>query len=135
MMNKSKNYPIVKSESEWHNELSDEEFRVLRKKGTELPFTGKYNNHFDKGIYRCRACDTPLYDSESKFESGCGWPSYDKALPGALEFIKDNSHGMIRTEIVCAKCGGHQGHVFNDGPSTTGERYCVNSVSIRFDSE
>lgn len=134
-MNKSKNYPIVKSESEWHNELSDEEFRVLRKKGTELPFTGKYNNHFDKGIYRCRACDTPLYDSESKFESGCGWPSYDKALPGALEFIKDNSHGMIRTEIVCAKCGGHQGHVFNDGPSITGERYCVNSVSIRFDSE
>jgi len=134
-MNKSKNYPIVKSEYEWHNELSNEEFRVLRKKGTELPFTGKYNNHFDKGIYRCRACDTPLYDSESKFESGCGWPSYDKALPGALEFIKDNSHGMIRTEIVCAKCGGHQGHVFNDGPSTTGERYCVNSVSIRFDSE
>jgi len=135
MMNKSKNYPIVKSESEWHNELSDEEFRVLRKKGTELPFTGQYNNHFDKGIYRCRACDTPLYDSESKFESGCGWPSYNKALSGALEFIKDNSHGMIRTEIVCAKCGGHQGHVFNDGPSTTGERYCVNSVSIRFDSE
>ena len=134
-MNKSKNYPIVKSESEWHNELSDEEFRVLRKKGTELPFTGQYNNHFDKGIYRCRACETPLYDSESKFESGCGWPSYDKAFPGALEFIKDNSHGMIRTEIVCAKCGGHQGHVFNDGPSTTGERYCVNSVSIRFDSE
>ena len=134
-MNKSKNYPIVKSEYEWHNELSNEEFRVLRKKGTELPFTGKYNNHFDKGIYRCRACDTPLYDSESKFESGCGWPSYDKALPGALEFIKDKSHGMIRTEIVCAKCGGHQGHVFNDGPSTTGERYCVNSVSIRFDSE
>ena len=134
-MNKSKNYPIVKSEYEWHNELSNEEFRVLRKKGTELPFTGKYNNHFDKGIYRCRACDTPLYDSESKFESGCGWPSYDKALPGALEFIKDNSHGMMRTEIVCAKCGGHQGHVFNDGPSSTGERYCVNSVSIRFDSE
>ena len=134
-MNKSKNYPIVKSEYEWHNELSDEEFRVLRKKGTELPFTGKYNNHFDKGIYRCRACDTPLYDSESKFESACGWPSYDKAHPGALEFIKDNSHGMIRTEIVCAKCGGHQGHVFNDGPSSTGERYCVNSVSIRFDSE
>ena len=134
-MNKSKNYPIVKSEYEWHNELSNEEFRVLRKKGTELPFTGKYNNHFDKGIYRCRACDTPLYDSESKFESGCGWPSYDKALPGALEFIKDNSHGMIRTEIVCAKCGGHQGHVFNDGASTTGKRYCVNSVSIRFDSE
>jgi peptide-methionine (R)-S-oxide reductase len=134
-MSKPENYPIVKSESEWHNELSDEEFIVLRKKGTELPFTGKYNNHFDKGVYRCRACDTPLYDSESKFESGCGWPSYDKALPGALEFIKDNSHGMIRTEIVCAKCGGHQGHVFNDGPSTTGERYCVNSVSIRFDSE
>ena len=135
MMNKSKNYPIVKSESEWHNELSDEEFRVLRKKSTELPFTGQYNNHFDKGIYRCRACDTPLFDSESKFESGCGWPSYNKALSGALEFIKDNSHGMIRTEIVCAKCGGHQGHVFNDGPSSTGERYCVNSVSIRFDSE
>ena len=134
-MNNSKNYPIIKSESEWRDKLGDEEYRVLRQKGTEQPFTGEYNDHFEKGIYNCRGCDTPLYLSENKFDSSCGWPSYDKSLPGALKYIKDTSHGMIRTEIVCAKCGGHQGHVFNDGPSSTGERYCVNSVSIRFDSE
>ncbi len=134
-MSNYKNYPIIKSESEWHNELDSEEFRILRKKGTEHPFTGKYNDHFEKGIYNCKGCDAPLYSSESKFESSCGWPSYEKALPGALEHIKDTSHGMIRTEIVCANCGGHQGHVFNDGPSTTGERYCVNSASIRFSRE
>lgn len=130
-----KKYPIIKSDSEWHNELDAEEFRILRKKGTEHPFSGKYNNHFEEGVYNCKGCDSPLYSSENKFESSCGWPSYDKSLPKALDFIKDTTHGMIRTEIVCANCGGHQGHVFNDGPSDTGERYCVNSASIRFSGE
>ena len=134
-MSNPKNFPIIKSETEWRNKLNDEEFRVLRQKGTEYPFTGKYNDHFEKGIYKCKGCDTPLYSSEHKFDSSCGWPSYDQALPGTLLFIKDRSHGMIRTEIVCAKCGGHQGHVFNDGPTKTGERYCVNSASILFDGE
>ena len=134
-MSNPKNFPIIKSETEWRNKLNDEEFRVLRQKGTEYPFTGKYNDHFEKGIYKCKGCDTPLYSSEHKFDSSCGWPSYDQALPGTLLFIKDRSHGMILTEIVCAKCGGHQGHVFNDGPTKTGERYCVNSASILFDGE
>ncbi len=134
-MSSSKNFPIKKSETEWRNKLNDEEFRILRQKGTEYPFTGKYNDHFDKGVYKCKGCDSPLYRSEYKFDSSCGWPSYDQALPGALLFIKDTSHDMIRTEIVCAKCGGHQGHVFNDGTTTTGQRYCVNSASIHFDGE
>ncbi len=134
-MSNPKNFLIIKSETEWRNKLNEEEFRVLRQKGTEHPFTGKYNDHFEKGIYKCKGCDTPLYRSEHKFDSSCGWPSYDQALPGTLLFIKDRSHGMIRTEIVCAKCGGHQGHVFNDGPTKTGERYCVNSASILFDGE
>ena len=134
-MSSPKNFPIIKSETEWRSKLNDEEYRILRQKGTEHPFTGKYNDHFEKGVYKCKGCDTPIYRSEYKFDSSCGWPSYDQALPGALLFVKDNSHGMIRTEIVCAKCGGHQGHVFNDGPTITGERYCVNSASIHFDGE
>ena len=134
-MSSPKNFPIIKSETEWRSKLNDEEYRILRQKGTEHPFTGKYNDHFEKGVYKCKGCDTPIYRSEYKFDSSCGWPSYDQALPGALLFVKDKSHGMIRTEIVCAKCGGHQGHVFNDGPTITGERYCVNSASIHFDGE
>ena len=134
-MSSPKNFPIIKSETEWRSKLNDEEYRILRQKGTEHPFTGKYNDHFEKGVYKCKGCDTPIYRSEYKFDSSCGWPSYDQALPGALLFIKDTSHDMIRTEIVCAKCGGHQGHVFNDGPTTTGQRYCVNSASIHFDGE
>ena len=134
-MSSSKNFPIIKSETEWRSKLNDEEYRILRQKGTEHPFTGKYNDHFEKGVYKCKGCNTPIYRSENKFDSSCGWPSYDQALPGALLFVKDTSHGMIRTEIVCAKCGGHQGHVFNDGPTITGERYCVNSASIHFDGE
>tara|TARA_A100001011_G_C14322305_1_gene851415 strand:- start:12739 stop:13143 length:405 start_codon:yes stop_codon:yes gene_type:complete len=134
-MSSPKNFPIIKSETEWRSELNDEEYRILRQKGTEHPFTGKYNDHFEKGVYKCKGCDTPIYRSEYKFDSSCGWPSYDQALPGALLLVKDTSHGMIRTEIVCAKCGGHQGHVFNDGPTKTGERYCVNSASIHFEGE
>ena len=105
---------------------------ILRKKGTEYPFTGKYNDHFEEGTYKCKGCGASLYDSSSKFDSSCGWPSYDASIKGALEFIRVTTHDMLRTEIVCSNCGGHQGHVFQDGPTATGERYCVNSASINF---
>ena len=126
------NYPVKKTDTEWREQLSANEYKILREKGTEYPFTGLYNNHFDKGTYVCKGCDALLYDSKNKFDSACGWPSYDKAIPGAITYIKDNSHGMIRTEIVCSSCGCHQGHVFDDGPTSTGRRYCVNSASINF---
>jgi len=128
-------YPIHKSEEEWKASLSEEEYRVLRQKGTERPFTGLYNAHYEKGIYTCMACKTELFTSNSKFDSGCGWPSFDQSIEGKIEYIRDTSHGMIRTEIVCGNCGSHLGHVFNDGPTETGQRYCVNSVSIDFNSE
>ena len=131
-MSKDKKYPIEKMDKDWETQLSPEEFKVLREKGTEYPFTGKYNNHFEEGTYLCKGCATPLYDSESKFDSHCGWPSYDSAIEGSLELISDSSAGMLRTEILCSNCGGHQGHVFNDGPTQTGLRYCVNSASIDF---
>lgn len=129
---KKNNYPVQKTEAEWRAQLSADEYRILREKGTEYAFTGVYNDHFEKGVYCCKGCGQELYDSSNKFDSHCGWPSYDAALPGALEFINDESHGMRRTEIVCARCGGHQGHVFNDGPTETEERYCVNAASIDF---
>lgn len=131
-MSKKNKYPIEKSEKTWQEELSPEEFNILRKKGTEYPFTGKFNDHYEKGTYLCKGCGAALYESESKFDSHCGWPSYDQSIEGALELIPDRSGGMLRTEIVCANCGGHQGHVFNDGPTKTGQRYCVNSASINF---
>lgn len=130
----SKEYKIEKTEEEWKSLLSEKEYQVLRKKGTEHPHTGAYNLHFENGDYHCKACNAKLFDSEHKFESGCGWPSFDKAVDGAIEYIKDNSHGMVRVETVCANCGGHLGHVFDDGPrETTGQRYCINSESIGFD--
>ena len=129
---KKNNYPVQKTEAEWRAQLSADEYRILREKGTEYAFTGVYNDHFEKGVYCCKGCGQELYDSSNKFDSHCGWPSYDAALPGALEFINDESHGMRRTEIICARCGGHQGHVFNDGPTETGKRYCVNAASIDF---
>ncbi len=128
-------YPVQKSEAEWKSQLSEEEYRVLRQKGTERPFTGEYNMHFEEGIYTCKACNTPLFKSSTKFDSGCGWPSFDKSIDGNVEYIKDTSHGMIRTEILCTNCGSHLGHIFNDGPTQTGQRYCVNSVSIGFDKK
>lgn len=122
------------SEAEWRAELSPEEYRVLREKGTERPFTGKYNLHFEDGKYVCRACGNPLFYSDQKFESGCGWPSFDNQVtPEAVITERDTMHGMIRTEILCGKCHSHLGHVFDDGPTESGLRYCVNSVSIDFD--
>ena len=125
-------YPVKKTDAEWREQLNADEYKILREKGTEYPFTGIYNNHFDKGTYVCKGCNALLYKSENKFDSACGWPSYDKAIPGAIEYIKDSSHGMKRTEIVCSNCGCHQGHVFDDGPTSSGRRYCVNSASIIF---
>lgn len=136
LLGMDKKYPVNKTEAEWQKELSPEEYRVLREKGTEYPHTGKYNLHFENGDYHCRACNAKLFESEHKFESGCGWPSFDQAVEGAIEYIRDTSHGMIRTETVCANCGSHLGHVFDDGPKeTTGQRYCINSVSIDFEAE
>lgn len=128
----SKKYPFQKTDKEWKKILNSEEYYILREKGTEKPFSGKFNNHFESGIYVCKGCKQELYDSKSKFESNCGWPSYDGSKSGAIEFKKDISYGMIRTEILCSKCGSHQGHIFDDGPSLTGKRYCVNSLSIEF---
>ncbi|MFN3640536.1 MAG: peptide-methionine (R)-S-oxide reductase MsrB [Flavobacterium sp.] len=128
-------YKIEKSEQEWLEQLGEEKYRILRKKGTEFPHSGKYNLHFDNGVYSCAGCQTPLFKSDAKFNAHCGWPSFDASLPGKIEYIKDTSHGMIRTEIVCTSCGGHLGHVFDDGPTESGVRYCVNSLSIEFKEE
>lgn len=128
-------YPLQRTEEEWKAVLSEEEYRVLRQKGTERPFTGTYNVHQEDGTYKCKACNTKLFESASKFDAGCGWPSFEESIDGTVEYIRDTTHGMIRTEILCANCGSHLGHVFNDGPTQTGQRYCVNSVSIDFDKE
>lgn len=131
----NKKYPIEKPDDEWREELTPEEYHILREKGTERPHTGKYNMHFEDGKYHCAACNTKLFKSDSKFKSNCGWPSFDNAIEGALEYKRDNTLGMLRTEILCANCGGHIGHVFDDGPTESGQRYCVNSVSINFSKE
>jgi peptide-methionine (R)-S-oxide reductase len=128
----NKKYPFERSNEDWKKILSPEEYKIMREKGTENPFSGKYNTHFEKGVYLCKSCKQELYKSKSKFESGCGWPSYDSSLPDSIEYIKDTTHGMIRTEILCSTCGSHQGHVFEDGPTNSGKRYCVNSASIEF---
>jgi len=126
-------FKIVKTDAEWKAQLTTEEYAVLREKGTERPYTGEYDKHFEKGMYVCAACENPLFASDTKFDSHCGWPSFDEAIKGSTVYHKDVSYGMIRTEVMCAKCGGHLGHVFDDGPKeTTGQRYCTNSVSIKF---
>ena len=126
------NYSVKKTEEEWKAKLGLERYRILRQKGTEFPNSGEYNMHFEKGTYCCGACNEPLFESSSKFNSSCGWPSFDESIPGKIEYIKDTTHGMIRTEVVCANCGGHLGHVFDDGPSETKQRYCINSLSVDF---
>lgn len=118
---------------EWKNKLTPEEYYILREKGTEMPFSGKYNNFFEKGYYVCAACGNKLFNSDTKFDSSCGWPSFDQAIEGSVKYTKDTSHGMIRVEVTCANCDGHLGHVFEDGPrETTGTRYCMNSVAMKF---
>lgn len=121
-----------KTEKYWEKNLSKKEFQILREGGTEQPYTGKYNNHFEDGVYVCKGCGKPLYKSKSKFDSGCGWPSFDECIKNSIEYKKDFKIGVLRIEILCSNCGGHQGHVFNDGPTKTNQRYCVNSASIDF---
>lgn len=129
-------FPKGKSESEWRAQLSPSQFRVLRQKGTERPGTGAYNKFYDEGVYTCAGCHTPLYKSTTKFDSGCGWPAFFDAIPGAIDRHVDRSLGMKRIEITCHNCGGHLGHVFEgEGfPTPTDERHCVNSISLNFTS-
>lgn len=122
----------MKSEKEWKELLSEEVYKVLREKGTERAFSGAYNNHFEPGVYTCAGCSVELFTSDMKFNSNCGWPSFDSAVINKVGELRDTSHGMIRTEIICNACGGHLGHVFPDGPTDTGLRYCVNSLSLNF---
>src|SRR4051812_24740865 len=125
---------VTKSEEEWAGELTPEQYNVLRQQGTEPPFTGRYVYSKDDGVYRCAACGNELFSSDTKFESGTGWPSfYEPTTADRVELRTDSSHGMNRTEVVCARCGSHLGHVFPDGPEPTGQRYCINSVSLELD--
>jgi peptide-methionine (R)-S-oxide reductase len=125
---------ISKSEQEWQQTLTPEQYAILRQKGTERPFTGEYWNCHEDGIYRCAACGAELFSSDTKFDSGTGWPSFtEPANTANVELHPDDSHGMIRTEVTCKRCGGHLGHVFDDGPAPSGQRYCINSASLKLD--
>jgi len=123
---------IVKTDAEWRAKLTPEEYRILRRKGTERAFTGKFDHHFKDGTYTCKGCGTPLFLSATKYNSGCGWPAFYDSIKDTIDTVPDTSHGMVRIEITCKKCGGHLGHVFEDGPNPTGLRYCVNSASMGF---
>lgn len=129
-------FPVQKSEAEWRSALTPEQYRILREAGTERPFSGVYTDHESPGVYRCAGCGAELFTAESKFHSGCGWPSFDSAAKeGTVLLRPDLSHGMVRTEAVCATCGGHLGHRFDDGPTATGMRYCINSAALRFEEK
>lgn len=136
IMSNNDSSKIVKTDEEWKKVLTPEQYRVLREKGTEAPFTGKYYLNKEKGVYVCAACGNELFTSDMKFDSHCGWPSFDREIAGGkIKTHVDTSFGMVRTEIICAKCGSHLGHVFDDGPTETGMRYCVNSISLDFKKE
>ncbi|HZT86199.1 MAG TPA: peptide-methionine (R)-S-oxide reductase MsrB [Gaiellaceae bacterium] len=125
---------VEKPESQWREELTPEQHRVLREKGTEAPFSGEYDHVFEQGTYRCAGCGAELFDSDAKYDSGCGWPAFSApAREEAVDEETDTSHGMVRTEVLCASCGGHLGHVFPDGPRPTGLRYCINSAALKLE--
>ncbi|HWG74897.1 MAG TPA: peptide-methionine (R)-S-oxide reductase MsrB [Acidimicrobiales bacterium] len=127
---------VSKSDDEWRAELGAEQYEVLRRAATERPWSGKYVNNHDDGTYRCAACGAVLFDSGTKFESGTGWPSfYEPAVADAVELVTDRSHGMARTEARCRRCGSHLGHVFDDGPEPSGQRYCMNSLALDFEAK
>jgi peptide-methionine (R)-S-oxide reductase len=126
-------YPVKKSEDQWRAELDPTQFDVTRRAATERPFSGKYWDHWSDGKYNCVGCGTPLFDSNTKFDAGCGWPSYFAPINSeVVERVVDRTHGMVRVEVRCNRCGSHLGHVFEDGPEPTGERFCINSAALHF---
>ena len=135
MTQKSDSYSVKKSDAEWKNELDPLQHHVLRDHGTERPFTSPLNNEKRPGVFRCAGCGEPLFDSNTKYESGSGWPSFWASKDDAVETTSDTSHGMVRTEVTCAKCGGHLGHLFPDGPRPTGNRYCMNGAALKFEEK
>jgi peptide-methionine (R)-S-oxide reductase len=127
---------VVKTDEEWRRDLTPEQYEVLRRKGTEPPFSGEYDETFEPGVYKCAGCGAQLFTSEAKYDSGCGWPAfYAPSAEEAIDEERDTTFGMVRTEVMCSNCGGHLGHVFPDGPAPTGQRYCINSLALELDPE